>query len=65
MNLLVKSWPEPLQRQLKSEAIRQGRTVREVMVEAAEQWLRRNADGGGKGSRRSSARRGRRNASGR
>ena len=39
MNLLIMEFPEPLQRELKSKAAKEGVTVREAVIRAAEQWV--------------------------
>ena len=40
--LLVERYPLALRREVKSVAARQGKTLREVMIEAAEEWLRKH-----------------------
>ncbi len=37
--LLVERYPLALRREVKSVAARQGKTLREAMIEAAEMWL--------------------------
>ena len=39
MDLHVRQWPPDLKRQLKARAAVEGRTLREVLIEAAEKWL--------------------------
>ncbi len=39
--LLVERWPQALHRTLRAEAAMQGRTFRAVLIEAAQDWLKR------------------------
>ena len=41
MSLLIERWPKDLHRRLKIEAARQDKTLRQVLVEAASQWLKK------------------------
>jgi plasmid stability protein len=45
VNLLVKGFPDDLNRKLKAKAALEGRTLREVVVEAAQKWLKQNSSG--------------------
>ena len=40
MELFVRNWDEALQRRLKARAALEGKPLREVLHEAAEEWLR-------------------------
>ncbi len=44
--LLVERYPLALRREVKSVAARQGKTLREAMIEAAEDWLNKQPRGG-------------------
>ncbi len=44
--LLVERYPLALRREVKSVAARQGKTLREAMIEAAEDWLHKQRRGG-------------------
>ncbi len=41
MNLLIKRWPDKLQRNLKIKAIRNGITLREALIQAAGEWVKK------------------------
>ena len=45
MDLHLREWPVELNRKLKSKAALEGRTLRDVVVEAAEEWLRQSSNG--------------------
>ncbi len=40
--LMVERFPLELRRKVRARAARTGRTLREVIIEAAEEWLKRN-----------------------
>ena len=42
MDLCVRGWDRELQRRLRTEGLRRGLTVRELLELAAEEWLSRN-----------------------
>ena len=46
--LLVERYPLALRREVKSVAARQGKTLREAMIEAAQMWLKREGGRNGK-----------------
>jgi len=39
--LTIREWPLDLHRQMRSKAAAQGITLREAMIEAAQDWLKR------------------------
>ncbi len=40
--LTIREWPVDLHRALRSKAALKGKTLREAMIEAAEEWLRKH-----------------------